>query len=265
MLSVIVITRNEAANIRDCLASVAFADEWIVVDSGSTDGTVEIARAAGARVVESHDWPGFGPQKNRALAHAQGEWVLAIDADERVTPELAAEIQAVLRDPQHDAYAIPRLSSFCGRFIRHSGWWPDHVVRLFRRDRGRFTDVAVHEKVLVEGSVGTLNAHFLHYTYPDLDSALAKMNRYSTDAARMMHVRGKRAGLASALGHATWTFIRIYILRRGFLDGKHGFVLAMVAMMGSFARYAKLMFLNENEGTAGAPPEPAFRQGDENP
>lgn len=253
-LSVIVITRNEASNIEACVASVAFADEIIIVDSGSTDDTVERARAAGAHVTVTADWPGFGPQKNRALDLARGDWVLSIDADERVPPQLAAEIQSVLAAPQHVAYAVPRLSSFCGRFIRHSGWWPDYVVRLFRRGSARFTDAPVHEKVVAEGATGTLQAHLVHYTYPDLHSALVKMNRYSTDAAQAMYARGKRAGIASALGHATWTFIRIYVLRRGFLDGRHGFVLAVIAMLGSFSRYAKLMFLHDQRKSATSQP-----------
>ena len=130
-LSVIIITKNEAANIAACLKSVAFADEFIVVDSGSTDGTVELAQALGARVEITSDWPGFGPQKNRALDLATGDWVLSIDADERVTPELAREIQDVLANPRADAYEIARLSNFCGKDIRHSGWWPDYVLRLF--------------------------------------------------------------------------------------------------------------------------------------
>lgn len=247
-LTVCIITRNEAANIVACLRSVSFADEVVVLDSGSTDDTVALARAEGARVEVAADWPGFGPQKNRVLDMAQGEWVLSLDADERVTPELAAEIQAVLREPRHDAYDMPRLSSFCGRFIRHSGWWPDRVLRLFRRGKARFTDAAVHEKVVPQGPVGHLRAHLLHYTYPTLDSALAKMNRYSSDAALAMHARGRRASMASALGHGFWTFIRIYVVRRGFLDGRHGFVLASVAAMGSFSRYAKLMFLSSNSG-----------------
>lgn len=246
-LSVIIITRNEADNIVECLASVAFADERIVLDSGSTDDTVALARAAGARVEVNADWPGFGPQKNRVLAMAGGEWVLSLDADERVTPALAREIQAVIADPQAvSAYAMPRLSSFCGRFIRHSGWWPDLVVRLFRRGHARFTDVAVHERLMTQAPPGRLKAHLLHYTYPDLDTAIQKMNRYSSDAAAMMYARGKRASLASAFGHGSWTFIRIYLLRRGFLDGRHGLVLAAVAAMGSFSRYAKLMFLSRN-------------------
>lgn len=244
-LSVIIIACNEADNIVDCLASVAFADERIVLDSGSTDDTVALARAAGARVEVTPDWPGFGPQKNRALDLATGDWVLSIDADERVTPALAEEIQAVIVTGQSvAAYEIPRLSSFCGKFIRHSGWRPDAVLRLFRRDVARFTDAAVHERVITEAPVGRLKAHFLHYTYPDLGSAILKMNRYSSDAAAMMHAKGRRASIASAFGHSVWTFTRIYLLRRGFLDGGHGFVLAVLAAMGSFSRYTKLAFLN---------------------
>ena len=243
-LSVIIIVKNEARHIEACLDSVAFADEWVVVDSCSTDDTVERAERWGARVVSYPDWPGFGPQKNRALDLARGEWVLSIDADERVTPELAAEIRAVLAAPQLDAYDIPRLSWFCGKPIRHSGWWPDYVLRLFRRRSGRFTDAAVHERVLVPGEVGQLKAHFEHAAYDTLDALLVKINRYSTDAALAMHQRGKRTGVAGVLGHAFWTFIRLYIIRRGFLDGRHGLVLAVAASAGSFFRYAKLMFLN---------------------
>lgn len=244
-LSVIIIACNEADNIVDCLNSVAFADERIVLDSGSTDDTVALAEAAGAKVHVTHDWPGFGPQKNRALDLAQGEWVLSLDADERVTPALAAEIQAVISDPRSGAaYEIPRLSSFCGKFIRHSGWWPDAVLRLFRRGQARFSDAAVHERVVTDAPVGRLKAHFLHYTYPDLASAIQKMNRYSSDAAATLHAKGRRASILSALGHSAWTFFRIYVLRRGFLDGGHGFVLAVLAAMGNFSRYVKLAFLN---------------------
>lgn len=247
-LSVIIITLNEAAHIGDCLDSVAFADEWIVVDSGSTDATCEIARSKGATVVQTDDWPGFGPQKNRALDLASGEWVLSIDADERVTPELAQAIQAVLEAPAHDAYEVARLSSFCGRWIRHSGWWPDPVLRLFRRGAARFSDALVHERVLPQGSTGRLDAHFLHYPYPDLESLLGKVNRYSTDGAAMMHARGRRTGVAGIIGHSVWTFIRIYILRRGFLDGPEGFILAAVGAAGSFFRYAKLYLLLRRKG-----------------
>ncbi len=242
-LSVILITKNEAANLRACIESIAFADQIVVVDSGSTDGTVALARELGATVLET-DWPGFGPQKNRALDLADGHWVLSIDADERVTPALAAEIRQVLAAPQFDAYEIPRLSSYCGRFIRHSGWWPDPVLRLFKRGVGRFTEVPVHERVEFTGPKGMLTAWFEHYTYPDLESALIKMNRYSTDAAQAMYARGKRSSLMGALLRGFWTFIRIYLLRRGFMDGREGFLLAVTAGVGNFYRYAKLAQLN---------------------
>ena len=243
-LSVIIITKNEAKHIVACLESVAFADEFIVVDSGSTDNTVELAREFGARVEITTDWPGFGPQKNRALDLATGDWILSIDADERVTPELALAIQAAIAAPQADAYDIPRLSEFCGRFIRHSGWWPDYVLRLFKRGTARFTDAAVHERVVSQGSVLKLKSHFEHYPYPNLDALINKINRYSSDAAAMMYARGKRATIFSAMGHGFWTFVRIYLIRRGFLDGRHGLVLAVTAAAGSFFRYAKLSFMS---------------------
>ena len=250
-LSVIIITKNEAANIAACLASVSFADEIIVLDSGSTDGTVELARSLGAQVHQSVDWPGFGPQKNRALALATKGWVFSIDADERVTPALREELIETLRAPTSNGYEVLRLSEFCGKPIRHSGWWPDLVLRLFRRQSGKFTDVLVHERVeLVDGKAGRLRAHLLHYPFPTLDSLIEKINRYSGDAANMMFAEGKRAGLPMIVVHSMWTFIRIYFLRLGFLDGRHGFVLAVTAASGNFLRYAKLMFLVETNDRA---------------
>ncbi len=246
-LSVIIISKNEARNIGPCLDSVAFADEIIVLDSGSTDDTCSIARAKGAKVSQTSDWPGFGPQKNRALDLATGEWVLSIDADERVTPELAQAIRNELQNPRAQAYKIARLSNFCGRWIRHSGWWPDHVLRLFKRGAARFSDAAVHESVQSEYPAVVLDGHFLHYPYADMESLIAKMNRYSTDAAALMHARGKKASAPAAAGHAAWTFIRIYIFRRGFLDGKEGFILAVTGAAGSFFRYSKLLLLNRHD------------------
>lgn len=251
-LSVIIITKNEAHNIADCLDSVAFADECIVVDSGSTDDTCDIARAKGARVVQTDDWPGFGPQKNRALDLATKEWVLSIDADERVTPELALEIQAVIQSDgvsrqgvRADGYRIARLSNFCGRWIRHSGWWPDYVLRLIRRGSGRFTDSLVHESIVLDNKPETLNGHFLHYSYDDMESLLVKVNQYSTAGAQMMYAKGRTTGIPGIVGHSVWTFIRIYVMRRGFMDGKEGFILAAVGAAGSFFRYSKLFFLNK--------------------
>lgn len=252
-LSIIIITKNEAHNIGDCLDSVAFADEWIVVDSGSTDETCTIARAKGAHVVQTEDWPGFGPQKNRALDLATKDWVLSIDADERVTPELAQEIQTLIQDGdggQHavvDGYRIARLSNFCGRWIRHSGWWPDYVLRLIRRGKGRFTDSLVHESLQINGSTETLKGHFLHYPYGDMEALLVKVNRYSTAGAEMMHAKGRKTGVPGIVGHSVWTFIRIYVMRRGFMDGKEGFILAAVGAAGSFFRYSKLFFLNKQD------------------
>lgn len=246
-LSVIIITHNEAHNIGDCLDSVAFADEWIVVDSGSTDATRDIASSKGARVVQTSDWPGFGPQKNRALDLATSAWVLSIDADERVTPELAVQIQSAMVTADADGYYIARLSNFCGRWMRHSGWWPDHVLRLFRRGSARFTDSLVHESVKPPSKTATLSAHFVHYPYPDLESLIAKVNRYSTAGAAAMYAKGRKTGIPGIVGHSLWTFVRIYIMRRGFLDGREGFIMAATAAAGSFFRYSKLFFLNKRD------------------
>jgi glycosyltransferase involved in cell wall biosynthesis len=244
-LSVIVITKNEARHIQACLESVAFADEIIVLDSESTDETSELAKNSGAIVHRSSDWPGFGPQKNRVLALATQPWVLSIDADERVTPALREEIIATLSSPDFNAYRVARLSEFCDQPIYHSGWWPDYVVRLFKRGEAQFNDAKVHERVVTEHPIGTLKGHLLHYPYPDLDALITKINRYSSDAARSMAEKGKQANVFSAVAHAFWTFIRIYFLRKGFLDGRYGLVLAVTAASGSFYRYAKLMLLND--------------------
>lgn len=257
-LSVIIITKNESRHIGACLESVSFADEIVVVDSGSTDDTCEIAARFGARIEVTPDWPGFGPQKNRALDLATCEWVLSIDADERVTPELADEICRQLHaTPGYDTYEVARLSHFCGKAIRHSGWWPDYVLRFFRRGSARFTDAAVHEKLVArEGRTGRLQAHFLHYPYDNLEALINKINRYSSDAAAMMYAKGKRTHVLGAVGHGFWTFVRSYLLRRGFLDGAHGFILAVAAGAGSFFRYAKLWLLerrkaDQHDGTQG--------------
>jgi len=238
-LSVIIITRNEAANILACIESVAWADEIVVVDSGSTDATVEICRKAGAKVFV-HDWPGFGEQKNRALSYATGEWVLSIDADERVTPESRAEIEASIQCDHTIAYEIPRLSSFCGRFMRHSGWHPDYVLRLFRREKGRFSDALVHESVLIHGSTARLQQPLLHYSYRDFDDVLSKLNSYSSAASVMLQRRGKKGSLKQALLHGLWAFFRTYFLRAGFLDGREGFMLAVMNAENSYYRYIKL-------------------------
>jgi len=245
-LSVVIITRDEEESIGAALDSVGFADEIVLVDSGSRDRTVEIARSRGARVIQTTDWPGFGAQKNRALDHATRDWVLSLDADERVTPELRAEIEAMLRGgATQDAYDVPRLSSYCGRYMRHGGWWPDHVTRLFRRDKARFSDDLVHERLVVTGSTGRLKGHLLHEAFEDFEEVLRKVDHYSTANARMMHARGKRGSLAAAILHGGWAFFRTYVLRGGFLDGRHGFMLAVSNAEGTYYRYLKLMRLGE--------------------
>jgi glycosyltransferase involved in cell wall biosynthesis len=250
-LSVIIITKNEAANIQACLDSVRFADQWIVVDSGSTDATVAIARAAGATVIETADWPGFGAQKNRALAAAQGEWVLSLDADERLPEALQQEIQAALAAPAHAAYALPRLSSYCGYFIRHSGWYPDYIIRLFRREAGYFSADQVHERVIVENnSCGHLRTPMTHYSYRDDGEYLRKLNQYSELGAKQAFAAGKRAGLGKAIAHAVSAFIRSFIFKRGFLDGRAGVMVAISSAESTYHKYFRLMLLTEAERAA---------------
>jgi len=167
-ISVVIITKNEEANIERCLRSVDWANEVIVLDSGSTDRTIEISQKLGARVSVTADWPGFGPQKNRALERATGEWVMSLDADEWVTPDLRDEILNVISRPNGAmAFRVPRLSSFCGRFMRHSGWWPDYVTRLFRRGAARFSDDVVHERVIAGGKTGTLRTNEMNFYVRD--------------------------------------------------------------------------------------------------
>lgn len=246
-LSVIIITKDEAQDIRACLESVVWASEIIVVDSGSRDGTTEICRELGAKVYV-HDWPGFGPQKNRALDYATGDWVLSLDADERVTPELRGEIEAVLRgEAAGTAYDIPRLSNYCGRFMRHSGWHPDYVTRLFRRGSARFSDDLVHERLIVSGETRRLNSELLHYAFDNLEEVLHKMDRYSTAGAQMMQRRGRQATLTGAVLRGLWSFVRTYVLRAGFLDGREGFMLAVSNAEGTYYRYLKLMLLNQKK------------------
>jgi glycosyltransferase involved in cell wall biosynthesis len=254
-LSVIIIAKNAEGTIGRCLESVAWADETVVVEHGSTDRTADICRESGAKVHQTPDWPGFGPQKNRVLALARGDWVLSLDADEWVTPELRAEIgQAIASPGANAAFRFPRRSSFCGRFMRHSGWWPDYVTRLFRRGTARFSDALVHEKLIVNGAVGTLALPILHESVTDLDQMLGKMNAYSTASARSLHEQGRRSSLATALVHGIWMFIRTYILRAGFLDGREGLMLAIANAEGSYYRYLKLMLLAGRNGKPSARP-----------
>lgn len=248
-LSLVMITRNEASRLRRCVASVPFADEVVVVDHGSSDGTAALARELGAVVIETDDWPGFGAQKNRALAAARGHWVLSLDADEWLSPELAERVRQVVQAPASpespSAYTLDRLSSFCGQWMRHSGWYPDPVARLFRRGSARFSDDLVHERLLVQGTLQPLGGgHLWHDSMPTLQLAIDKMNRYSSGRARDLLRAGRRGGLRRAVGHGVWAFLRTYLLKRGFLDGRLGFVLAVHNAEASYYRYLK-MWLDE--------------------
>jgi glycosyltransferase involved in cell wall biosynthesis len=245
LISIIIITKNEEHDIRDCLASVTWADEVIVLDSGSTDKTLGIAKEYTKHVYSNTDWQGFGIQKNRALAYATGDWVLSLDADERISDELRAEIQHAISTENIAIYSMPRLSSYCGKFIRHSGWWPDYVARLFKRGSASFSNDLVHERLVFDGTATQLSCSLMHTTYKDLDEVIAKINQYSTLGAKNSLQQGKRGSLASAIGHALWAFIRTYILRAGFLDGAEGLMLAISNAETTYYRYLKLYYLSK--------------------
>ena len=246
-LSVILITKNEGHNLEDCLSSLSeIAQEIIVVDSISTDETLEIANKYGAIISSPNDWPGFGPQKNRALAMASKDWVLSVDADERLTQELRDEIKDVLISPKANCYAIPRSSWYCGRFMRHSGWSPDYVDRLFKRGSAYFSDNLVHERLIPSGQVKKLKSPMLHYSFRNFSQVLQKIDRYSTDSALQAFAKNKRSSPTKAILHGLWTFIRTYFIKLGFLDGAQGFALAISNAEGSYYRYLKI-WLMQNE------------------
>lgn len=243
----IVITKNEAHNIESCLQSLDFADEIVLLDSGSTDATVDKAKSLGATVHLNDDWQGFGVQKNRALGLATGHWVLSIDADERVSSELGAEIVAAIRSPKFDVYRLPRLSSYCGQYMRHSGWYPDLTARLFKRGMAQFSNDLVHEKLLTSRPLGQLGGYLLHQSFTSFEAVLDKANRYSTAGAQIAFAQGKKASLWKALAHGLWAFFRTYILRLGFLDGRMGLVLAISNAEGTYYRYLKLWLLTRQQ------------------
>ncbi len=238
-LGVAIITLNAGKHLAECLQSVRFADEIVVIDSGSTDDTLEIARQHGARVIEA-DWPGFGAQKNRAIDALSTPWILSIDADEVVTPELAQSIREAIAQPDQVVYAVDRLSSFCGQWIYHSGWYPDWIPRLFPRDVARFSTDLVHERVVYDAPSRRLTGKLMHYSYDDVESVLRKMDLYSTLGAEQRRASAKRSSVGKALGRGLWAFIRTYVLRRGFLDGRAGLVIAVYNAETVYYRFLKL-------------------------
>jgi glycosyltransferase involved in cell wall biosynthesis len=246
-VSAVIITKNEAINIADCLDSVAFCDEVIVVDSGSTDGTIELAQAKGARVVH-RDFDGFGPQFNYAASLATSDWILSVDADERITPPLAAQIKDAMAHGKADGYELPRLSSFCGREMWHSGWYPDFVLRLWKRGRARWNDVLVHPRPTCDGPVEKLSEHLIHYSVRRLEDSLSRIDRYSTAGAEMIVQSGRRITFMTGILHGLWAFIRAYFLRAGFRDGPEGFLLAVATAEGTYYRYMKAWLARRRRG-----------------
>ncbi|WP_020410675.1 glycosyltransferase family 2 protein [Hahella ganghwensis] len=238
-LSVTIITLNEAKRIRECIASVSFADEVLVVDSGSSDDTTEIARAAGARVIEE-PWRGFGPQKQFAVDQAQNDWVLCLDADERPSPELAAEICQIMQQPMFKAYTMPRCNTFLGRWLRHGEGYPDLSLRLFDRRNAVWSKDPVHEKVETESEIGQLKADLMHFSEDGINAYLAKQNRYTSLQAEQMHTRGKDFSVGQMIFSPLFRFFKFYILRRGFQDGIPGLIHILIGCMNSFLKYAKL-------------------------
>jgi glycosyltransferase involved in cell wall biosynthesis len=244
-LSVIIITHNEEINLRRCLESVKFADEIILNDSGSTDETLAIALEFNCKTVTSQ-FAGFGLAKQKALDLATGEWVLSIDADEEIDEELKRHINTAIASSDCDGYLLNRKSQFLGRWITHSGWYPDRILRLFKRSAAKFTDSRVHEKVVVTGRVENLSGHILHYTDPNISHYLIKLDRYTTLSAQMLHADGKPFHWWYLILKPMAIWVKMYILKRGFLDGMPGFILAGLSAFHVYCKYAKLWELRKS-------------------
>ena len=244
-LSAVLITLNAASQLEPCLRSLAFCDEIVLVDSGSSDDTVYLGEKYGARVIRS-EWLGFGPQKQFAVSQAKNDWVLCIDADERVSDDLRSSITTALAAPPAMAYRFPRCNRFMGRYLRHGEGYPDWSLRLFHRTHARWSDDAVHEKVLTAEVVGDLYGDLLHDSAESLDSYLSKQNRYTTLAAQEALVNGKHASTVKLLLSPAIRFIKFYFLRLGFLDGLPGLVHILIGCGNSFAKYAKMLAIQAN-------------------
>ena len=246
MLSVVIITLNEEPKIKDCLESVAWADEIIVVDSFSKDNTVEIAGNYTDKIYQ-REFTGFGEQKNFALSKASGDWILSIDADERVTSELQEEIKRTLANPRACGYYMPRKSYFSNKWIKHCGWWPDYLLRLFRKDCGHFSDRAVHEALQVDGPTVKLKNPLEHYPFFSISDLIKKADTYSTLGAKVMVAEGKSSSSCHALTHSTLSFLKMYFLRLGILDGWRGLAIAFSNAVGVFYRYMKCVEMKEQQ------------------
>ncbi|WP_028450223.1 glycosyltransferase family 2 protein [Chitinibacter tainanensis] len=246
-LGIAVITKNAATHLNECLNSVSWANEIVVVDSGSTDCTLDIARNFNARIIETMDWPGFGPQKNKAIEALNTDWILALDSDEIVSPRLAESIRTIITLGAHDVYEINRTSNYCGRWIQHSGWSPDWVARLFKRGTAEYSNDIIHERLIHEAKPGRVVGELYHYSFDDLESVLRKINDYSTAGAEQKYKKGEKSSIAKAIYKGIWAFFRTYFLKLGFLDGQEGLMLAVSNAEGTYYRYLKLALLYKNE------------------
>lgn len=250
-LAAVLIVKNEAEHLADCLATLDWVDEILILDSGSTDATQAVAEAAGARFFVNASWPGFGKQRQIAQSHVQSDWILWVDADERVTPELRASIEAVLAKPStHTVYAIARLSWVFGRFIRHCGWYPDRVLRLYPKALTGYNDALVHEKVMLDQriKVKKLSGDLLHYTYRDMEHYLVKSAGYAAAWAEQRQQRGKKGSLSQGILHGIGCFMKMYLLKAGFLDGKQGLLLSLLSAHSTFVKYADLWIKTDTRG-----------------
>lgn len=254
-LSVVLIVKNEASMLTECLASLSFADEIVVLDGGSVDGTVEIAQRYTDKVIVNADWQGYGMQRQRAQNAASGDWVFMIDADERVTPELQVSIQAaIVRDDRNIAYSMPILPWCFGRFLRHGGWYPAPKIRLYAREKARYGDERVHEKLYFDPGVKMeqLKGDLLHFTYRDLEHYLVKSARYAAEFATQRQQRGKTTSLTTGVLHGIGCFLRMYFIKAGFLDGKQGLLMALLSAHSTFVKYADLWARQQPANTSRA-------------
>lgn len=243
-LSVVIITKDEQTNIGRCLASVTWADEIVIIDSGSTDATLTICEKQGCRIVAHHNWKGYGLQKQFAVTQATHDWILSVDADEEVSRELRKKIQAELVNPEYNGYHICRRSYYIEKLVRHCGWNHDFPLRLFNRTYGTFNSKEVHESVRLNGIKGRLYEPLFHYTYPTAQSHYLKMNRYAEMSAQIMYARGDRPFWGKGYLRAAAKFIKMYLLQAGFIDGKTGFMLSLRSAYGVSLKYHKLWQLS---------------------
>jgi len=254
-VTVTIITLNEAAHIAAAIDSASWADEVVLVDSGSTDDTSSIARAKGVRV-ETRAWTGYVDQKNFAASLSSNDWIFSLDADERITPSLATEVRSLLStEPPHRGYRVPRVTHHLGRWVRTTDFYPDFQTRVYDRRAARWKGRYVHESVMVDGATGRLTGELQHYSYRDLRDHLDRINQYTTLAARQMHESGRRSGPLDLLVHPPAAFLRNYVLRRGFLDGTAGLTLSIVNAYAVFLKFAKLWELQRTPNAQLAPRE----------